>query len=162
MAKIIIGVMGGGENASAADKKNAYELGRFCAKQGWVTLTGGRNVGVMDEALRGAKEESGLTIGIMPSEDKNTYSKHADIQIITNMRSGRNYINALTSSILIACGMGPGTSSEVSLAINAGKRIILIGTGEETNTFYKSLALKQVLTAKDYNEAIEILRKEHF
>jgi hypothetical protein len=33
------------------------------------------------------------------------------------MRSGRNYINVLSSDIVIACGMNHGTASEVSLAI---------------------------------------------
>jgi len=43
MRKIIIGVIGPGENATATDLHNAYELGKLIAQQGWVLLTGGRN-----------------------------------------------------------------------------------------------------------------------
>ena len=68
MRKIIIGVMGRGENATANDLQNAYILGQLIAKQGWVLLTGGRNVGVMDAVSKGAKSADGLTIGILPGE----------------------------------------------------------------------------------------------
>jgi len=47
---MIIGVMGPGTGAKAQDLENAYELGRLIAERGWVLLTGGRNVGVMDAA----------------------------------------------------------------------------------------------------------------
>ncbi len=61
MKKIIIGVMGPGEKATVTDVQNAYELGKFIAQKGWVLLTGGRNVGVMDAANKGAKSVNGLT-----------------------------------------------------------------------------------------------------
>ena len=54
MRKIIIGVMGSGEKAKAIDVQNAYELGKLIAQEGWVLLTGGRNVGVMEAANQGA------------------------------------------------------------------------------------------------------------
>lgn len=152
--------MGGGENATNEDIKNAYEIGKFCASKGWITLTGGRNRGVMNEALKGAKENNGLTVGILPTDDKITFSEYIDVPIITNMRSGRNYINALSSNIIVACGMGPGTSSEVSLAINAEKKVILVGIYDEANSFYKKLAPQQTLIAKDYKEAVILLQKE--
>lgn len=40
MSKIIIGVMGPGENATPDDNEMAYDLGRAIAKAGWITLTG--------------------------------------------------------------------------------------------------------------------------
>lgn len=51
MRKIVIGVMGPGDNATPSDLQNAYELGKSIAQEGWVLLTGGRNVGVMDAAI---------------------------------------------------------------------------------------------------------------
>ncbi len=71
MKKIIIGVMGPGEQATATDLQNAYELGKLIAQQGWVLLTGGRNVGVMDAANQGAKSANGLTVGILPGNNTN-------------------------------------------------------------------------------------------
>lgn len=47
MNKIVIGVMGAGEGATASDCENAYQLGKSIAQAGWVLLTGGRNVGKM-------------------------------------------------------------------------------------------------------------------
>jgi len=41
-------------------------------------------------------------------------------------RSARNNINSLSSAVLVAIGMGPGTSAEVSLAIKNGKHVVLL------------------------------------
>lgn len=43
MAKIIIGIMGPGENATPDNIATAYKLGQLIAKEGWIVLTGGRN-----------------------------------------------------------------------------------------------------------------------
>jgi uncharacterized protein (TIGR00725 family) len=156
----IIGVMGPGVGASETDLKNAYEIGKFCAQKEWVTLTGGRKNGVMNEALKGAKENGGLTIGILPTDERELFSEFLDIPIVTNMRSGRNYINVLSSDIVVVCGIDHGTSSEISLAIKPGKTIILIGLYKEANVFYKKLAPDQVICVKDFKEAINFLEKE--
>ncbi|MEH2360694.1 cytochrome [Nostoc sp.] len=111
MRRIIIGVMGRGENATANDLQNAYILGQEIAKQGWVLLTGGRNVGVMDAVSKGAKSANGLTIGILPGENQDGMSSWIDIAIFTDMGNSRNNINVLTSNLVIACGMGIGTAS---------------------------------------------------
>ncbi len=160
MVKTIVGIMGPGSNASSLDLNNAYEIGKFCASKGWITLTGGRNEGVMYEALRGAKENGGLTLGILPSDDKTTFSEYLDIPICTNMRSGRNYLNVLTSDLVVVCGIDHGTSSEVSLSIKPGKKVILVGLFEEANNFYEKLAPNQITIVKDYKEAIEKIKKE--
>ncbi|MEL6500189.1 MAG: cytochrome, partial [Cyanobacteria bacterium J06623_1] len=70
MAKIIIGVMGAGDRATSEDLKSAYLLGQAIAENNWVLLTGGRNVGVMDAASRGAKASDGLIVGILPGSNK--------------------------------------------------------------------------------------------
>jgi hypothetical protein len=156
---VIVGVMGPSSNAKDVDLKNAYEIGKFCAKKKWVTLTGGRNIGVMDEALKGAKENGGITVGILPSDEKESFSRFIDVPIITNMKSGRNYINVLSSDIVAVCGIDSGTSSEVSLAIKSGKKVILVGLYEEANIFYKKLAPEQIFCVKESSEAIKILEE---
>ena len=154
--KKIIGIMGP-TNAKEDDLINAYQIGKYCAENDYIALTGGLKYGVMNEALKGAKENGGLTIGIMPTDDKTEYSEYADIPIITTMKSGRNYIEILTSDIIVACGIAAGTSSEISLAIKPKKKIILVGLDENANIFYKNLAPTQVFIAKDYSEAVKIL-----
>jgi uncharacterized protein (TIGR00725 family) len=69
MSRVIVSVMGPGENAGACEVETAFTLGKLIAKEGWVLLSGGREPGVMDAASRGAKSASGLTIGILPTKD---------------------------------------------------------------------------------------------
>lgn len=102
--KKIIGIMGA-TKASEQDLLNSYELGKYCAEKGYITLTGGLKYGVMNEALKGAKQQGGLTLGIMPTDDKTEFSEYVDIPIITTMKAGRNYIEILTSDIIVACGI---------------------------------------------------------
>lgn len=156
--KKIVGVMGPGERAREGQVLSAYELGRLIAEEGWVTLTGGRNAGVMDAVSRGAKEAGGLTVGILPTRDQKMISDAVDIPIITDMGSGRNNINVLTSDLIIACGMGTGTASEVALALKAQKPVILMTENEDGKRFFKGLKPNLVFIAKDPAEAIRIAK----
>lgn len=156
MRKIIIGVMGPGDKATVADRQNAYQLGQLIAQQGWVLLTGGRNVGVMDEANQGARAANGLTLGILPSDDNNAISEAVDIAIITNMGDARNNINVLSSDVVIACGMGAGTASEIALALKGNKKVILLNDNEESKSFFKKLSPENVYVVNSPSEAIKI------
>lgn len=151
--------MGPGEEATDKDVKNAYKLGKLIAKQGWVLLSGGRNSGVMDTVNRGAKESNGLTIGILPTADKKTISEAVDIAIITDMGSARNNINVLSSNVVIACGMGAGTASEIALALKAKKKVILLSEDKESIIFFKKLGKGNIYVADNPEEAIEITRR---
>ncbi|MBD2773560.1 TIGR00725 family protein [Iningainema tapete] len=144
MRKIMIGVMGPGEQATPNDLQNAYELGKLIAQQGWVLLTGGRNAGVMDAATQGAKSANGLTVGILPGDDKNGISSSVDIAIFTDMGNARNNINVLSSDVVIACGMGAGTASEIALALKADKKVILLSEDEESKVFFQKLSQENV------------------
>lgn len=156
--KKIIGIMGPGSKATTNDLRNAYEIGKWCALNNFVVLTGGRNEGVMNEALKGSKEAGGLTVGILPSDDRDIFSEYIDIPIITNMRSGRNYINVLSSDLIVVCGIDGGTSSEISLAINPGKKIVMVGLDKESNDFFKKLADDQIFVVDDFSKAIDIIQ----
>ena len=159
MKKIIIGVMGPGRGATDTDIKNATQLGKLIAENGWILLSGGRKEGVMGAVNKGAKEKSGITIGILPSDDPTTFSNELDIPIITNMRSARNYINVLSSNIVIACGMESGTASEVALAIKSNKQVILLNTGNKSEEFHKSIGKEYVHIANNPMDTIEIVKK---
>jgi hypothetical protein len=154
MRKIIIGVMGPGKNATANDLQNAYTLGQLIAKQGWILLTGGKNVGVMDTVSKGAKSGDGLTIGILPSDNQESISSSVDIAIFTDMGNARNNINVLSSDVVIACGMGAGTASEIALALKASKQVILLTNDEESKIFFKKLSPENVYIAESVDQAI--------
>ena len=152
--KIIVGVMGPGNKATATDLQNAYELGKLIAQQGWVLLTGGRNIGVMDAANIGAKAANGLTIGILPTADPNTISEAVDIAIITDIGNARNNINVLSSNVVIACGIGAGTASEIALALKSNKKVILLTDDEAGKVFFKKMLPENVYIANGVAEAI--------
>ncbi|HEY8391972.1 MAG TPA: TIGR00725 family protein [Capillibacterium sp.] len=126
MKKLIVGVMGGGEGASPEVCELAYKLGGLIADQGWVLLNGGWGVGVMDASARGAKEHNGLTVGILPDRNKELASAYIDIPIVTGMGDGRNFINILSSDIVVALPGRSGTISEIALALKNGKNVILL------------------------------------
>jgi len=159
LKKIIIGVMGPGPGATDSDVENAFSIGRAIAQQGWILLTGGMPIGVMEAASRGAKEGGGLTVGILPVDNPAIASKFVDIPIATGMGSARNNINILSSHVVIACGIGPGTASEIALAIKGGKEVILLNSMEESLSFFKKLSPQQVLIAESVDHVIKLIHE---
>jgi uncharacterized protein (TIGR00725 family) len=151
--------MGAGENARAGDIRNAFALGSAIADEGWIVLTGGRNRGVMDAVNKGAKASGGLTVGILPTKDRRTISAAVDVAIITDMGSARNYINVLTSDVIIACGAGgAGTASEIALALKSDKFVVLLNSSKESRAFFKKIGGRLVLEADSVSEAIRVIR----
>lgn len=157
----IVGVMGPGDHCEPSNIEFARQIGIEIARQNWILLTGGRNVGVMEAASKGAKDAGGLTIGILPHADEELVSKFVDIPIFTEMGNARNNINVLTSWIVVICGIGPGTASELALAIKAEKPVILFKPDEATHKFAAKLGGDLIYLA---DEAIEVINiaKEFF
>lgn len=158
--RFVVGVMGPAK-AKKKDLDNARLLGEFIARRGWVVLTGGRDIGVMDAACEGAKRVGGsLTVGVLPTA-KDKVSRHVDVPIITEMGSGRNNINVLTSHVVVACGLsGSGTVSEVALAVKAGKPVILVEASPSEVAFFRKLGKRLVSAASSPEEAIELIMKQ--
>ncbi|MBF2027573.1 MAG: TIGR00725 family protein [Oscillatoriales cyanobacterium C42_A2020_001] len=159
MRQPIIGVMGPGEQAAPLAVQTAYELGQQIAESGWVLLTGGRNTGVMDAVNRGAKSAGGLTVGILPTSDRAQLSAAVDIPIVTGMGNARNAINVLSSDVVIACGMGVGTASEVAIAIKAEKPVVLLNWSQTGVQFFQEFASEGVSVADNVNDAIAIVHQ---
>jgi uncharacterized protein (TIGR00725 family) len=120
---------------------SARRLGRLLAERGWIVLTGGRPAGVMAAACAGAKEIPGsMTLGILPGTSGAGAGPDVDVAVFTGMGDARNAINVLTSDIVVACGVeGPGTASEVALALTAEKPVILLGAGDAAGALFRSL-----------------------
>ena len=68
------------------------------------------------------------------------------------MGSARNNIIALTADILVAVGMGSGTSSEISLALKAGKTIIISGSDKIAKDFFSDLGKDRIIFADNLKE----------
>ncbi len=122
MNKKIIGVIGG---RSVTDDllAAAEEVGRRAADMGFSIICGGLT-GVMEAASKGAKEAGGLTIGVIPQDDKSHANRYIDVPIATGMGIGRNVIIARTADVLIAVGGEYGTLSEIAFALQLGKPVI--------------------------------------
>jgi uncharacterized protein (TIGR00725 family) len=155
----VIGVMGAGE-ASGQSLAFARELGTLLAQRGWIVLTGGRPEGVMAAAAAGAKQVPGsLTLGILPGASGES-GPDIDIAVFTGMGEARNMINVLTSDVVIACGVeGPGTVSEVALALKAGKPVILLGAGAAARELFGGMP-GRLLTAATAAEAVQLVQGE--
>ncbi|PSB07450.1 TIGR00725 family protein [Pleurocapsa sp. CCALA 161] len=156
MAQVVVGVMGAGDLATHEDTELAYQLGKSIAENGWILLTGGRKVGVMEAASQGAKASGGIVIGILPGNNKLEMSDAVDIAIVTDLGNGRNNINVLSCDLVIACGMGLGTASEVALALKNNRPVILLHQQEVTSQFFSHLASEQVFSAANVEQAIAL------
>ncbi len=142
----VIGVMGAGDGATVRALELAEACGEAVARRGWVLLTGGRDAGVMQAASRGAKRvEGSLTVGILP-DDSGGASPFVDLAIFTGMGNARNAINVLSSDVVIAVGGGgPGTASEVALALKSGKPVVLLAPTPEAQSFFRTLGTVHVV-----------------
>ncbi len=149
--------MGAGDGASAADCRLAERLGGQLAARGWAVLTGGRPVGVMAAAVRGAKRVSGsLTIGVLPTAAGPAVSD-LDIAIFTGLGDARNAVNVLSSDVVVACGAGgPGTASEIALALKARKPVVLLRPPDAARKFFGSLP-GRVFVAASVDEAVDLI-----
>jgi len=150
--------MGPGEGSKPEENELAYSLGEAIAKEGWVVLTGGREFGVMDAAMKGAADNNGLTIGVLAGDTQEGASKNAQLKIVTGLGSARNNINVLSSNVIVVLGMAAGTTSEVALAIKANKKIILLNQDELTVMFFKKIGTYRIHTANSMEETIEKIK----
>jgi uncharacterized protein (TIGR00725 family) len=140
----VVGVMGAGVGASAQAVALAEELGECISARGWVLLTGGRPVGVMAAASRGAARVEGhLVVGVLPDEgngDARQKTADLDLALFTGMGKARNVINVLSADVVVVCGGGgPGTASEAAHALNGGRPLVLLSVPPLWRDFFCSL-----------------------
>ncbi|MBE0517925.1 MAG: TIGR00725 family protein [Thermoplasmata archaeon] len=137
MAFKIVGVIG----ANKPDEetyRQAEKLGSEIAKHGAAVVCGGLG-GVMEAVCKGARAEGGLTIGIIPSDDRNDANPYVQIPIVTGMGVGRNVMLVKTADVVIAVGGEFGTLSEIGHALNLGKTVIGLGTWKLERAYHKKI-----------------------
>ena len=124
--KATISVIG----ASEIDKgieDTTIEIGRLLAKNNYIVACGGLT-GVMEAICKGAKEEGGLTIGIIPQPIKSMANKYVDIVIPCPFSQARNIVVVLTGDICLAISGKAGTLSEISFAWIYNKPIVALSS----------------------------------
>ncbi len=143
--------------------KYAEQVGKELAKKGCITLTGG-GLGVMEAALKGAKEEGGQTLAIIPWEDKDHVNDYADVVVATGIGWSRNSINLNSCDGAIVVGGGAGTLNEVTYAYMQNKPTVCItpsgGMAKElSNTYFDIRKTTKIYGADSAKEAVELLLK---
>lgn len=146
------------ENLSSYALEVAEKIGRLVAKKGGVIVCGGHG-GVMEAACRGAKEEGGITVGILPftKEEANPY---VDIVIPTKLGNIRNYLVSIAGDVAIAIGGRWGTLNEIAFRMISEKPLILVkGTGGCVDEIIKGNLMQGVeynyFVADSPEEAVE-------
>ena len=122
--KPIIAVIGAGK-CSKKLKDMAGVVGEYIAKQGAVLVCGGLG-GIMEGAAKGAKEAGGVTIGILPGDQKDEANEFIDYVIPTGFGEARNIMVVRTADVVVAFPGKYGTLSEMAFALLAEKPVISI------------------------------------
>lgn len=122
-----IGVIGAGACCSEV-RALAERVGREIAKRGAVLLCGGLG-GVMEAAAYGAKQEGGITLGILPGALREEANFWIDIAVVSGMGHARNALIAQSSDALIAVNGEYGTLSEIALGLKMGKPVVVVEPG---------------------------------
>ncbi|MFN3870750.1 MAG: TIGR00725 family protein [Aquificaceae bacterium] len=136
----------GASKANQEEYHVAYQLGKEIAKRGWIVVCGGRG-GVMEAVCKGAKEERGITVGILPSYEGEEANPYVDIKIRTGMNWNRNPLVVASGDVVVAIGGNWGTLSEIAYALILGKPII----------GYKTHPIEGLKQAKRLEDILEFL-----
>ena len=104
--------------------EEAYRIGLYIAKKGWVLISGGRG-GIMEAASRGASDANGIVIGILPGYNGDEANKYCNIIIPSGIGYARNLTNVLSGDVIVSISGKSGTLSELAYAWQFGKPVIL-------------------------------------
>jgi uncharacterized protein (TIGR00725 family) len=124
-----VAVVGPGTEATEAQCVLAEEVGARLAEAGVIVVTGGLG-GVMEAACRGARSRRGTTVGLLPGLDRGAANGWVDVAIPTGLGELRNGLVVRAADALVGVGGGPGTLSELALAVKAGRVVAGLGTWE--------------------------------
>jgi len=117
----------GGSTVTDEQYETARELGRLLAERGHEVVCGGRG-GAMEAVCRGAREAGGHTIGILPGGDRRRANRYVDTAIATGLGNARNTLVVRNGDAVIAVDGGPGTLSELALALDFGRPVAGLDT----------------------------------
>ena len=143
-----VSVIGAGscdENVGA----QARELGALLAEAGYVIVCGGLG-GVMEAVCQGASSRGGISIGILPGENRNAVNEYVTLPVATSLSHMRNYLVVINGDIVVAVEGETGTLSELALALKSGRKVIALGR-------YSSM--ESVIPAADVHEALRLVKQ---
>ncbi len=161
MRRLQIAVIGYNKECSDIARKTAYEVGSKVAAAGAVLVCGGLG-GVMESACKGAKDNGGTTLGIIPQEEFSYANEFCDIVVCSGIGFARDFIVAPSADGIIAIGGGVGTLIEMGVGYMTRKTVVAIsGTGGVAEMyggkFLDERNRVQILVAPDAGTAVEII-----
>jgi uncharacterized protein (TIGR00725 family) len=137
-----VGVMGtAGGKLPAEVLQPIRRLGAVIARRGYILITGACP-GIPHEAVKGAKEEGGIVVGVSPALNMEEHvrkyhspTRGYDAIIYTGSGlMGREIENIRSCDVVIFAGGRSGTLGEFAIAFDEGKVIgVLNGTGGITD-----------------------------
>jgi uncharacterized protein (TIGR00725 family) len=145
--KKIVGVIGG-HSCNKDVEQLAQNLGNKLAKVVDILVCGGLS-GIMKAVCQGFKAGEGLTIGIIPSYNKNDANDYVDIVIPTGLGLARNVLVVKSADVIVALPGEAGTLSEIAYALQFGIPVVSL----------KSWDIPGVVKAQTVEEAIAEAKK---
>ncbi|WP_200530551.1 TIGR00725 family protein [Halorubrum sp. LN27] len=117
----------GGSSVPPETAAVAEELGKRLADRGHTVVCGGLG-GVMEAVCRGAASAGGETIGILPTDRRADANPHVTVPIATGMGHARNALVVMNGDAAVAIDGGPGTLSEIGMALAHGRAVAGLDT----------------------------------
>jgi len=148
MRKHIVGVIGGHE-CTAKVEGIALNLGKKLTKVVDYLVCGGLS-GIMKAVCQGFKVENGVTIGIIPSYNKNDANEFVDIVIPTGLGLARNVLVVKSADVVVALPGEAGTLSEIAYCLQLDIPVISLGSWE----------IPGVIKAETVEEAVEEVKRQ--
>jgi len=143
LVKKQIGVIGAGSCGNKI-RDLAEMVGREVARKGAILVCGGLG-GVMEAAAYGAKQEGGITLGIMPETIREEANSWIDVAVLSGMGHARNALIAQSSDALIAVNGEYGTLSEIALGLKMGKPVVVLESKWEIEGAYIAKSPKEAV-----------------
>jgi uncharacterized protein (TIGR00725 family) len=161
-------VIGSAEDHCTEEARRlGYEVGAEAARRGAIVLTGGLG-GVMEAASKGAKENHGITVGIIPQDEIRHANRYCDVVIATGMGWARDFITTYSADAVIVVAGGTGALIEASAAYLKAKPIVAVegsgGTADQLKgTYLDERKYTRILSERDprraVKKALELARK---
>lgn len=141
----------GGSQCSPEEEKLAEAVGRELARRGAIIICGGLS-GVMQAACKGAISEKGITVGILPGDDRTEANPYVSIPVVTGMSHARNMIVVKSAQAVIAIDGSYGTLSEIACALQNSIPVIGLNTWSFSA---KGKIDDSIIQARDARDAVE-------
>jgi uncharacterized protein (TIGR00725 family) len=148
-----IGVIGA-SSATAQGVRLSEEVGRELARRRVTLICGGLG-GIMEGAARGAWQEGGTTVGILPGDSPFEANPFIGVPVVTGLSHARNVIIARSSHALIAIEGEYGTLSEIAIALKLGKPVVSLHSWNISEDVIPADTAREAV-----DKAIRLARKE--